>query len=54
MIKFSGIFIYFTLRNTEKRSQPNQAFSRGSNREQKRKQFAIFPEGFNPHDELEG
>lgn len=36
-----------------KRSQPNQAFSRGSRRD-KRKQFAIFPDGFDPHEELEG
>lgn len=36
-----------------KRSQPNQAFSRGSRRD-KRKQFAIFPNGFDPHEELDG
>ena len=36
----------------EKRSQPNQTFSRGKRRD--KNQFAIFPEGFNPHDELDG
>ena len=39
-------------RKAEKRTQPNQAFSRGCRRD-KKNQFAIFPDGFNPHDELE-
>lgn len=39
-------------KSREKRTQPNQqAVSRGSRRD-KRKQFAIFPEGFDPHEEL--
>jgi len=42
-----------TVQKTLKRTQPNQGFSRGSRRD-KRKQFAIFPEGFDPHEELDG